>query len=307
MRDSNENNSNTRVDAEPVAQPIASLAGKKWTVYNSRSEIRSPLILLAAIFAGFVEGRGIAWRLFLRNLRGMYRQTFLGLFWAFLPPIANTAMWIFLKNQNVFQMGETGVHPTVYILTGMILWQAFIDAFQMPMNQLKTNKNMLSRIRFPRESLLLVGIGEVFFNLAIRMVLLVPAYIVYQVPLHATILLAPLAVVALVLVGLGLGLLITPVGSLYQDVGRFLSMMIPFWMIITPIIYVPSVSGPGTLLNWVNPASPLLILARDLLLVGESPHWQVGLIFGIVAIPITLLGLIVYRIALPVLIERMQA
>jgi lipopolysaccharide transport system permease protein len=31
-------------------------------------------------------GRGLAWRLFLRDLRAGYRQTLLGYVWAFLPP-----------------------------------------------------------------------------------------------------------------------------------------------------------------------------------------------------------------------------
>ena len=276
-------------------------------VYSSRSEICNPGKLIRDIFAGFMDGREIAWRLFLRNLRGMYRQTLLGLFWAFLPPIANTAMWIFLKNQVAGDFGPQGVNYTVYILTGMILWQAFLDAFQMPMNKLRSNKNMLSKISFPRESLLLVGVGEVLFNLAIRLLLLIPTFLYFQVTVHPSLLLAPFAILGLVFVGLGMGLLLTPVGSLYQDVGRFLTMILPFWMILTPIIYAPATEGPGTLLNWVNPASPLLILSRDLLIVGTSPHGTTGLLFGVAAVLVTLIGLVVYRISLPVLIERMQA
>ena len=98
-----------------------------------------------------------------------------------------------------------------------------------------------------------------------------------------------------------------PLGSLYQDVGRFIAMFVPFWMIITPIIYVPPTNYPGTLLNWVNPASPLLIFSRDLLLTGTSTHTSLGLLFGLAAIPLVVLGLIVYRVSLPHLIERMPA
>ena len=78
-------------------------------------------------------------------------------------------------------------------------------------------------------------------------------------------------------------------------------------MIVTPIIYVPFGGVKGILLNYINPASPLLILSRDLLLVGSSAHWQVGLGFALVSIPLVLFGLVVYRVSLPVLIERMQA
>jgi lipopolysaccharide transport system permease protein len=277
------------------------------TTYSAQSSIRNPVQLIRDISMDFWLGRELAWRLFLRNIRGLYRQTLLGLFWAFLPPIANTAIWIFLRQANVFSMGDTQVDGTVYILTGMILWQAFIDAFQMPLAMLNKNRNLISKLNFPRESLLLVGIGEVLFDLLIRLLLLIPAFLMFQVPVHVSILYAPIAILGLVLLGVALGLLLMPIGSLYQDVGRFISMALPFWMIITPIIYVPLATFPGSLLNWVNPASPLLLLARDWLLLGTTSHFANGLIFGATAIPILLIALVVYRISIPVLIERMTA
>ncbi|MEM7785564.1 MAG: ABC transporter permease, partial [Planctomycetota bacterium] len=92
-----------------------------------------------------------------------------------------------------------------------------------------------------------------------------------------------------------------------QDVGRFIGMVMPFWMILTPIIYPPNTQGLGTLLNWVNPASPLLILARDWLLLGSTEFLMTGLIFAALAIPVSCVGLLVFRISIPVLVERMSA
>lgn len=277
------------------------------TTYSAQSSIQNPSQLIRDIFVDFWLGRELAWRLFLRNIRGLYRQTLLGLFWAFLPPIANTAIWIFLRQANVFSMGDTQVDGTVYILTGMILWQAFIDAFQMPLAMFNKNRNLISKLNFPRESLLLVGVGEVLFDLLIRLLLLIPAFLIFEVPVHVSVLYAPIAILGLVLIGASLGLLLMPIGSLYQDVGRFISMVLPFWMIITPIIYVPLTTFPGSLLNWVNPASPLLLLARDWLLIGTTDHLAIGLTFAAAAIPISLIALVVYRVSIPVLIERMTA
>lgn len=279
----------------------------KWTHYTAQSAIRSPGKLLRDIATDAWKGRGLAWRFFLRNIRGLYRQTLLGLFWAFLPPIANTAVWVFLKQTINLDTDGMGVHSTVYFLTGMILWQAFIDAFQMPLRMLDTNRNMICKLNFPREALLLVGIGEVIFDLLIRLLLLIPAFLWFGVAFHSTMMLAPLVILGLIALGMGLGLLIMPWGSLYQDVGRFIAMALPLWMIITPIIYPPLETYPGSLLNWLNPASPLLILARDWLLLGTTTHLESALFFGLVSIPLVLLGLVVYRISIPVLVERMTA
>lgn len=292
---------------EPLPVPLALQTSDRVTRYTATSEIRRPLLLVKNIAQDFFRGRELAWRLFLRNIRGLYRQTLLGFFWAFLPPIANTAIWIFLRQIEVLKTAGTAVDMAVFTLCGMILWQAFIEAFQMPLDVINKNRNMVSKLNFPREALLVVGVGEVLFDLLIRMVLLIPAFWFYEVPLHTTLWLAPLAIVALVLFGTALGLLIMPLGSLYQDVGRFIGMVMPFWMILTPIVYPPTLEFPGSLLNWINPASPLILLARDWLLMGHSEFTQLGLLFGLATIPLLLLGLIIFRISIPVLVERMNA
>ena len=160
----------------------------KLTVYNSQSEIRNPLLMYRNIASDFWSGSELGWRLFLRNLRGLYRQTFLGLFWAFLPPIANTAVWVFLRRTGAFKLGGNLEIPMlIYILTGMILWQTFIEAFQMPLKVINSNRGMIAKLRFPRESLLLVGLGEVLFDFVIRSLLLIPAFWWFEVMPDAAI------------------------------------------------------------------------------------------------------------------------
>ncbi len=278
----------------------------KVTTYSAQSEICSPHQLLNDIISDTWNGRDLAWRLFLRNVRGMYRQTLLGLFWAFLPPIANTSVWIFLRQQGVFSTGDIGVNATLYILTGMILWQSFSETVQMPLKILNQNRSMISKLRISRESLVMLGLGEVFFNLMIRVLLLLPALLWFGVSLSWVVLWAPLTIVLMVLWGTGIGLLLMPIGTLYQDVGKFLQLALPFWMIITPIIYLASDTFPGILLVWLNPASPLLLFSRDLILLGSSNFWIPAILVGTMAIPMFLLGMIVFRVAIPVLVERMS-
>lgn len=283
------------------------MSGLPITVYTSRSEVRNPVRLFANMLHDFWLGRELAWRLFLRNLRGLYRQTLFGLFWVFIPPLANTAIWIFLRNAGILDTGIMDINPTIYILTGMILWQGFIDAFKMPLDLMDKNKNMISKLNFPRESLLLVGLGEVLFDMLIRLALLIPIFWLWGTPFQLTWLAAPLPILGLILLGMSIGLILMPFDSLYQDVGRFATVAIPFWMIITPIIYLPRTDFPGSLLNWLNPASPFLLVAKDWILFGTTGHWQVALIYAVLVVPLFLIGLIVYRLSIPVLVERMNA
>ncbi len=275
-------------------------------VYRPEPDMRRPGELLRGIFRDVVASRELSWRLFLRDLRGMYRQTLLGLFWAFLPPLANTAIWVFLRSQNVFHFGgELGVHATLYIFCGMVLWQSFIDAFQMPLNTIHANRSMVSKLNFPREALLVQGLADVLFNLGIRLMLLIPAMIWFQAPWSVNMLWALPAMLLLVVLGTALGLLVFPAGSLYQDVGRFWTLAIPFWMILTPIVYVVPQSSAGSMLLWLNPAGPLLVCARDCLVLGATTQGMAGLVYAALTLPLFVVGLLVFRVAMPILVERM--
>lgn len=291
--------------ASPVRE--VSAAGLPLTVYDAQPELARPALLVQKIMHDLSASRGLAWRLFVRNLRGLYRQTLFGLFWVFLPPLANTAIWAFLRSRNVFSFDPSlKVDPTIYILAGMILWQSFIEALQMPLESLTKNRAMISKLNFPREALVLEGLADLVFNFIVRLAVLLPATILFGVPVQPLAwLLAVAAGVMLLVTGAGLGLLIAPAGSLYQDVGRFLTVAGPFWMIITPVIYVAPATWPGSLLVWLNPAAPLLVAARDLLVLGQTAHGLAAAVFAAATLPLLMLGLIVWRVSIPALVERM--
>jgi lipopolysaccharide transport system permease protein len=57
----------------------------------------------------------------------------------------------------------------------------------------------------------------------------------------------------------------------------------------------------------LNPLTPLVLTARDLI-VGQSPEYLLYY-FGIMlaCIPLFLVGLVFYRISIPIIVERMSA
>ena len=82
-------------------------------------------------------------------------------------------------------------------------------------------------------------------------------------------LLAPLGVIALIVLGTMIGLLLTPIGMLYQDVGRALGSTQALFC-LTPIIYpVPHATWAAMLIK-INPVTPLLQSTRDWRIVGQA-------------------------------------
>jgi lipopolysaccharide transport system permease protein len=279
----------------------------KETVYSPDSELLNFGKLARGMARDLMAARELAWRLLVRNISAQYRQSLLGYAWAFIPPLFTSLIWIFLNSQRILGIGDTGMPYPVFVIIGTVLWQTFTEALNSPLQMVNQSKAMLAKINFPREALILTGIGQVLFNFAIRALLLVLVIAWFQVPIHASLLLAPLGVMALIGLGTMIGLLLTPLGMLYHDVGRALGYATQALFFLTPVIYpVPKATWAATLIK-LNPVTPLLQTTRDWLTGGQASQlygfsWVCG-----ITLVLLFAGWVLYRIAMPHLISRMSA
>lgn len=263
--------------------------------------------MLREMARDYRAGRKLGWQLALRDIRAQYRQTALGLLWAFILPLANTAAWLFIQGSGIVSIQATNISYPIYVFTGTILWAIFMDAVNAPLQQTHAAKPMLAKINFPREAIVLSGIYQTLFNAAIKISVLLFALVLLSVIPSWGLLFFPLAVLSLILAGTALGLLITPIGMLYGDIGKVLPLLMQFLMYLTPVVFPVPARGWAATLFQINPITPLVLTARDLL-TGFTPEY-LGAFLIVNATMLILLALmwIVYRAAMPILIERMSA
>ncbi len=279
----------------------------KKTVYTPDSLLLNPGLLVYEMLSDLSASRELAWRLAVRDIRGQYRQAFLGILWAFILPLANTLTWIFLNSTGVVKIADTALPYPVYVFTGTMLWAIFMDALNAPLQQANAAKGMLSKLNFPREALIVSGIYQTLFNASIKIVLLFGALLFMGIKPGLSLLLFPLGIASLILVGTALGLLITPVGMLYTDVGRTLPLLMQFLMYVTPVVFPMPKEGWVSILFSFNPLTPIILTTRDWL-TGLTPEYLgYFVVVNIVAVALLLVVWVVYRLAMPILIERMSA
>jgi len=256
------------------------------------------------MFADLAGSYELGWRLFRRNIKGMYRQSLLGLVWAFIPPIMTTLVWVFLNGQKIINVEDPGIPYPAFVLTSTLLWSVFAQSMMMPNSAVSSGKSIMIKINFARESLLIAGILQIGFDFLIKLLLIVAVFVVFQVQPALTIFLAPLGILMLALLGACIGLLLLPLGMLYTDIQKVLSSVLPFWMLLTPVIYPAPREGLATLLNKINPVAPLLSTTRDWMFTGNATFLDAFMIISSVVVLLTLIGLILFRLAIPFIIER---
>lgn len=279
----------------------------KKTVYTPKSSLASPKKMVRDMFRDLLDSRELAWRLAVRDISAQYRQAFLGILWAFILPLANTLTWIFLSRTGIVAVKETALPYPVYVFSGSMLWAILMEAVNAPLRQTTAAKAMLAKLNFPRESLLLSGIYQTLFNAGIKIILLLAILPFLGVIPGWRLLLFPLGLISLVLTGTAIGLLLTPVGVLYSDIGKGLPLLMQFLMYLTPVVFPMPKTGIAATLYAINPLTPVIITARDWLTGLPGTCLTGFVVVNILALILLATVWIVFRLAMPILIERMSS
>jgi lipopolysaccharide transport system permease protein len=275
--------------------------------YTPESRLRHPRKLAKQMWRDLLASRELAWRLLVRDISAQYRQSFLGIAWAFLPPIIMASGFTLAHDAKVINIQATDLPYPAYVMFSTALWQTFVEALNGPIQAVMGAKPMLARVNFPREALILAKLGEVFFNFAIKVILITAFFLWFRIPVNWTVILAPVALIHLVLLGTFLGIFLAPLGILYQDISRGLTLITGFWLFLTPVVYPVPKQGIFGFLVQLNPVTPLLVTTRELATTGviSDPvrFWVVS--------AITLLGLMItwvtFRLAMPFVVERVSS
>lgn len=264
------------------------------------------LTIFKEIFQEFPKANALGYRLAVRNIKAKYRQSMFGLFWALLPPLATSIIWIFLRGQGVVEFEETGVAYPVFVVAGTFIWQMFSLSINLPMQTVKANKSILTKINFPRESLFYSSLYEIGFNILLSFIVVIVAMVYFGAfPGIEGLLFIPLLLLLLIM-GLAISLIIMPIATLYSDIQFALPTFLQFLMYLTPVIYPqPLYTGFGKILEF-NPISPLLTATRNFLLgIPNEIGSEILIGLGIGIIILFLIGILLMRLTMEILIERM--
>lgn len=276
-------------------------------VHRPDSKMRRPKQLLREMWWDLLASRELARQLMVRDISAKYRQSVLGLGWAVIPPIVMAIGFSFAKSGGVINIGETGLPYPAYVMFSMTLWQTFVEALTGPVQAVSTAATMLSRVNFPREALILAKLGEVGFNFGIKLVLIIGLFIWFQIPVSWSVLLAPVALIHLIVLGTFLGLLLAPLSVLYKDITMALALVTSLWLFVTPVVYPVPTSGLFGSIVRLNPVTPLLVTTRELATTGIISDPQGFWIASAIGIVGLFFAWIVYRLGMPFVVERISS
>lgn len=280
-------------------------AAEEVSVFDANAALRHPRQFLVDVRRDLRVTMDLAPQMARRQIIARYRRSVLGYLWLLLVPLSTAAAWLFVRASGALQMTSTGAPYPLYILAGLFLWQGFLRTLNAPLQQVNASRAIISKIRSPWEAVIAAGWVEAVFEFAIFVIVLLAA-----IPLLGDwpgigVLAAIVPVTALLLLGAAFGLLLVPLGLLFDDVPRAVIVGTTFLFFVTPIVYRPPSSALGAVTFRLNPVAVLLDAARAAL-VGDVPVAPALVLpWALVALLAFVLGWVVMRVAVPHLVARL--
>ena len=274
--------------------------------YTPDSLVKKPWFLIQQMLLDLYRSRDLSWTLIKRNIQAQYRDAFFGMTWALFPP-ALTAIGLTLANNAGFlNVARTEIPYPAYVMLGTVLWQTFLEAFQAPEAAIKSSKPLLAQVKFPHEAIIVAQLGQVVFNFLTKLILVVILFLAFRVPVSWKLVFSPFALISLVVLGLGIGLILAPVTALVKDISNAMQAIILGWFFLTPIAYPPPKESFFLVLVELNPVTPLLSATRDLITLGSIEDPIAFSIVTMLAFGLLVIGWLVYKLSIPYLIERIS-
>jgi len=189
----------------------------------------------------------LAWR----DVKVRYTQTLLGVFWAILQPLLTMLLFAVFFGR-LAHVPSGGKPYAVFAYAGLLPWIFFSSAVTSGAESLISNPDLIKKVYVPRLLIPGAAVLATTVDFAIALVLMVPLMMYSGIRIPATIVLAPLLIVVMVLLALAVGSLFAALNVEYRDVRHALPFFIQLWLFVSPVIYPSSMVPP----RW----RPLLML-----------------------------------------------
>lgn len=257
------------------------------TIYEPNHIQKAGIRVWGEMVQELVDFRGLIWRLIVRDISAKYKQSFLGVFWAFFAPLVLMVVFVWIKNKNILPIKDTDMPYAAYVFLGQVVWLLFSLGITTTANSLAAAGSMLTKIDFPKETLVISAVGQTVFEFLLRIPLLLLIFFwVGFIPKFALLLL-PIMLIPLLFFVIGLGFFVALLNAVFRDIASVLTIILTLGMFVTPVVYPPPTSWPMSfLINYINPVSTYVIAARDLATVGyltEPASYISSTILGILS------------------------
>ncbi len=220
--------------AVPVSSDLEESKGKR-RVKVIRPPRFSPALLLSGISELF-RYRDLFYTLTVHRIKVRYKQSALGVLWAFLQPLS--LMLVYTIVFSLFtRIPSEGISYPLFVLSGILPWTFFQTALATSAQGLVTHQQMITKVYFPREIVPLTYVVSALFDLLVASIILSVMMAWYRVPLtREALYLVPILIIEFLFTS-ALALFFSALQVRFRDIGIAMPLLLQLWMFGSPVVY----------------------------------------------------------------------
>lgn len=239
------------------------------------------------------------------GLTQQYKKSFLGVSWLIISPVISILLWVLLQSSGLFHPGDTKIPYVAYVLLSQAIWGFFISFYKSISETFTGRGSELLQNNFPHIIIVIEKIIISTVNFLIPFLLSLVVLMYYNVSFTVTALLFPLALIPLMCLGTGLGLLFSVLKIVAVDFTTLFDNSLELLKYITPVVFAYTVNNITlqTIMSY-NPLTYLINFPRSILLGQGFPDFELFIICSAGALLFLLFSFRFFTVSSPVVFEK---
>ena len=238
------------------------------------------------MFQEIVQYRQLLFTLAWRDIKIRYKQSVMGFMWAIFMPMLIVVAGILVKKAFAVISGKPmELKDIMSVSVKALPWSFFVSSIKFSTNSLLANRNLVTKIYFPREVFPMAAVLANLFDFLIASVVLTLILSFTGIGISVQLCWLPVILFFLIIFTTGLGLFLSCANLFFRDVKYIVDVIVTFAIFFTPVFYEASMFGRWEPILLLNPMGAMLENINfivvyqnppDLIWMMYSAIWAIG-------------------------------
>ena len=234
-----------------------------------------------------------------KDIGDKYKGSVLGALWSLLVPVLMLIIYTFVFSE-VFQARwdidtDNKYQFALVLFCGLSAFNLVSEVMSRSTTLIASNVNYVKKVIFPLELLPVVITLSALFNCAVSYLILIAANYILNGVISKTLYQIVLAVIPLLVLTVGLGLLISAIAVYLKDVGNAISVIVTMLMYLSPVFFpLSSVPEEFRGICEINPMTYIIENFRNVTLYGKNMDWRFWVISCLAAMVFYEIGYVTF-------------
>ena len=191
-----------------------------------------------------------------KEIRGRYKNSFLGVLWTFLNPLLQLAVYALIFP---LILKTTQPYYVIFVCVGLIPWTFFTTSVSQSAFTVVANGNIVKKVYFPREILPISVVASGAVNFMISTLIILAFVIFFGLGISKYIIFYPLILLIQCILQLGIAFILSAITVYLRDIEHFVQIILMVLFYATPIVYSgDSIPEAFKFIITLNPMSHIL-------------------------------------------------